>query len=93
MKPGRKIEITNTAKELSLEAGTIVRAADRGVVIAQAILTHGMLVNEGLHAVADSIKEAGDLEGVAKEISRSIEKVGDREVAADTIARAIESRE
>jgi len=66
-------ETVNRTKEFSLDAIDIAGGGKAQSALVQAILTHGMLVNEGLHAIADSIDKRRHIEVAADTIAKAIE--------------------
>jgi len=66
-------ETRDRTRVLSLEARSIVSVADPDIVLAQATLTAGMLINEGLHVLANSIEKMGDREVAADTIAKALE--------------------
>jgi len=51
-----------------------------------AILTVGMLINDGLYRVAEAIERIGDVETAVENIATAVETIGDLEVPLTELA-------
>jgi hypothetical protein len=67
-----KTNVIDKAEKFVRSANSMAKAADWSIGLSQAVLAAGMLLNEGLHAVADSIEKIGDLEVTADTIANAI---------------------
>jgi len=72
----RKTDLLNRVKELAPDANTILSGNNANKRLAIATLISGMLIHEGLHAVADSIEKMGHREVAADTMARAVESRG-----------------